>query len=188
VEDQAGFRMIYEDLLAHEGYAVFTAGDGELGWDMIREKKPSLVLLDLGLPKVDGFEVLRRMRADPETKGIPVIIFSVMGEPNDIKKAMEMGANDYTIKGFYTPLQILSKIKSQLIQVEPMKKTVSYKIPLKPGGKEAAQFMEELDLPPGYGCPVCNVEMVLEMFPDHVREGTHWFISRLVCPQCEKSV
>ena len=188
VEDQAGFRMIYEDLLVHEGYAVITAGDGELGWELIKGKKPSLVLLDLGLPKVDGFEVLRRMRADPEAKAIPVIIFSVMGEPNDIKKAMDMGANDYTIKGFYTPMQILSKIKSQLIQVEPIRKTTSYKIPLMAGGEELAKLQEELGLTRGYQCPGCGVDMALELFPDHLREGTHWFTARLVCPKCGKTV
>ncbi len=186
VEDQAGFRMIYEDLLAHEGYAVITAGDGELGWEMVKEKKPNLVLLDLGLPKMDGFEVLRRMRADAETKAIPVIIFSVMGEPNDIKKAMELGANDYTIKGFYTPMQILSKIKSQLIQIEPVRTVSSYKIGMKTG-KDSAKLLAEMGLQ-GCQCPDCEVEMELELFPDHVRAGTHWFHTRLICPQCGKPV
>jgi DNA-binding response OmpR family regulator len=188
VEDQVGFRLIYEDLLVHEGYEVITAEDGEKGWELVKEKKPSLVLLDLGLPKVDGFEVLRRMRADPEMKTIPVIIFSVMGEQSDVKKAMEMGANDYTIKGFYTPRQILSKIKSQLILFEPMKDIVPYRILVKTGGPEVVKFQEEIGLTHGYQCPHCDVEMELEMFPDHIREGSHWFSSRLVCPKCGKSV
>jgi DNA-binding response OmpR family regulator len=188
VEDQVGFRMIYEDLLADAGYQVICAEDGETGWKLAKEKKPSLVLLDLGLPKVDGFEVLHRMREDPETKAIPVIIFSVMGEQANVKKAMDMGANDYTIKGFYTPRQILSKIKSQLILFEPMQDGAPYKIPVTAGGEEAAKFQEEIGLTQGYQCPHCKVEMVLEMFPDHVRDGTHWFTSRLACPQCGKAV
>ena len=187
VEDQVGFRMIYEDLLVDAGYEVISAEDGETGWEMAKEKKPRLVLLDLGLPKVDGFEVLRRMREDAETKAIPVIIFSVMGEQANVKRAMDMGANDYTIKGFYTPRQILSKIKSQLILFEPMQDVAPYRIPVRAGGLEAAKFQEEIGLTHGYQCPQCNVEMVLEMFPDHVREGTHLFTSRLACPQCRKS-
>jgi CheY-like chemotaxis protein len=188
VEDQAGFRMIYEDLLTDAGYEVICAEDGEVGWNLAKERKPSLVLLDLGLPKVDGFEVLRRMRADSETKEIPVIIFSVMGEQTNVKKAMEMGANDYAIKGFYTPRQILSKIKSQLIPLEMTQDVVPYKIPVKAGGPEAAKFQDGIGLTHGYQCPHCDVEMVLEMFPDYVREGSHWFTSRLICPQCEKAV
>jgi DNA-binding response OmpR family regulator len=92
--------------------------DGEEGWETAKQKKPDLILLDLGLPKMDGFEVLRRIREDPETKKIPVIIFSVIGEQKDIQKALEMGANDYTVKGFYTPREILGKIKSVLTQAD----------------------------------------------------------------------
>jgi DNA-binding response OmpR family regulator len=188
VEDQAGFRMIYEDLLINAGYEAICAEDGEVGWNLAKEKKPSLVLLDLGLPKVDGFEVLRRMRADSETKDIPVIIFSVVGEQANVKKAMDMGANDYAIKGFYTPRQILSKIKSQLIPLETTQDIGSYKIAVKGGGVEAAKFQDDIGLTHGYQCPHCDVEMVLEMFPDYVREGSHWFTSRLICPRCEKAV
>jgi len=180
--------MVYTDLLTDAGYEVICAEDGEAGWNLAKEKKPSLVLLDLGLPKIDGFEVLRRMRDDSETKAIPVIIFSVMGEQSNVKKAMDMGANDYAIKGFYTPRQILSKIKSQLIPFETMQDVASYKIPLKAGAVEVAMFQDAIGLTNGYQCPHCNVEMVLEMFPDYVREGSHWFTSRLICPHCEKAV
>ena len=118
VEDQEGFRRIYQDVLNADGYEVLTAMDGEEGWETAKQNKPDLILLDLGLPKMDGFEVLRRIREDPETKKIPVIIFSVIGEQKDIQKALEMGANDYTVKGFYTPREILGKIKSVLTQAD----------------------------------------------------------------------
>jgi two-component system, OmpR family, alkaline phosphatase synthesis response regulator PhoP len=188
VEDQEGFRRIYKDVLNADGYEVLTAEDGEAGWEMAKQKKPGLVLLDLGLPKVDGFEVLRRMREDAETKNIPVIIFSVMGEQKDIKKALGMGANDYTVKGFYTPRQILSKVKSLLTQADMKKNATAYKLLIKPGREDAAKLQEEIGLTNGYECSECKVELTLEMFPDYVREGGHWFSSRLVCPKCGKSV
>ncbi|HTC19399.1 MAG TPA: response regulator, partial [bacterium] len=128
VEDQQGFRRIYHDVLVNDGYEVMEAQDGEEGWNMVKEHKPNLVLLDLGLPKVDGFEVLKRIRADAETKHIPIIIFSVLGEQKDVKKGLEMGANDYTVKGFYTPRQILSKIKGLMTQVEVKKSVNSYNL------------------------------------------------------------
>lgn len=186
VEDQKGFRTIYEDVLVHAGYEVTAAEDGEKGWRLSKEKKPDLVLLDLGLPVIDGFEVLRRMRADSETQNIPVIIFSVMGEQNSVKKAMEMGANDYTIKGFYTPMQILSKIKGQLIQVASIKAVAPFQIPLVEGGGDAAKLQKEIGLKEGCRCAHCGGGMKLEMFPDHLHNDSHWFSSRLICSQCGK--
>ena len=186
VEDQQGFRRIYEDVLTSEGYKVLTAEDGEKGWNLAREKRPHLVLLDLGLPVMDGFEVLKRMRADEATKPIPVIIFSVMGEEKDIKKAMEMGANDYTVKGFYTPRQILSKIKGLIAGVERHQTPKSFRMLFQERGGDALKLQEELGLVRGYRCPSCDVEMALDMFPDHVKDGGHWFLSRLICPQCGK--
>ena len=131
VEDQQGFRRIYHDVLANEGYEVLEAEDGEAGWQMVKANKPQLVLLDLGLPILDGFEVLKRVRGDAETKHIPVIIFSVLGEQKDVKKGLELGANDYTVKGFYTPRQILSKIKSLMSQVDQKRTINSYKLKVK---------------------------------------------------------
>ena len=187
VEDQEGFRNVYEDVLSNDGYAVLLAEDGQAGWDLAKEKKPNLILLDLGLPKMDGFEVLRRLKADPETKAIPVIIFSVMGEQKDIKRALDMGANDYTVKGFYTPRQILSKIKTLVTQVETKKGLNTYRIQIKEGKTDALKLQEEIGLTGGYQCPQCAVELELELFPDYVREGGHWFSGRLICPSCEKS-
>ncbi len=187
VEDQEGFRNVYEDVLTNDGYEVLLAEDGQLGWDLAKEKKPNLILLDLGLPKLDGFEVLRRLRDDPETKTIPVIIFSVMGEQKDIKKALDMGANDYTVKGFYTPRQILSKIKTLVTRVETKNGANSYKVQIKEDKTDADKLREEIGLTGGYQCPNCMVELVLELFPDYVREGGHWFSGRLICPSCDKS-
>ena len=186
VEDQMGFRRIYEDVLQSDGYQVLAAEDGEKGWEMAREKKPDLVLLDLGLPKMDGFEVLRRIRDDHETNGIPVIIFSVMGEEKDIKKALEMGANDYTVKGFYTPSQILSKIRGLISTIPTQNTEISYKLPIQEGSKEALRLRDAIGLNSGYRCPQCGGEIVVELFPDFVREGGHWFSGRLACPACGK--
>ncbi len=118
VEDQAGFRRIYHDILESEGYEVLEAQDGEEGLRMVKSLKPQLVLLDLGLPKIDGFEVLKQIREDAGTSRTPVLIFSVLGDPMDVKRGLELGANDYTVKGFYTPRQVLGKIKNLMGQAE----------------------------------------------------------------------
>jgi len=185
VEDQQGFRRVYHDVLASDGYDVLEAEDGEAGWAMIREKKPHVVLLDLGLPKLDGFEVLKRAKADPETKAIPIIIFSVLGEQKDVKKGLEMGASDYTVKGFYTPRQILSKIKNLMNQVEVKKSVNSYKLKVMETREDAVKLQTEIGIS-GYQCPQCNVDLVLEIFPDYVRNEGHWFTAHFTCPKCAR--
>jgi DNA-binding response OmpR family regulator len=187
VEDQQGFRRIYHDVLQNEGYDVLEAQDGEEGWQMAKEKKPNLVLLDLGLPKIDGFEVLKRIRADAETANIPVIIFSVLGEQKDLKKGLEMGANDYTVKGFYTPKQILSKIKHLMSQVDVQNSVNSYKVRIHDNREDAAKLWNEIGLTNGYQCPHCKSDMSLELFPDYVRNEGHWFTAHFICAKCGKS-
>lgn len=187
VEDQQGFRRIYHDVLVNDGYEVIEAQDGLEGWEMVKNQKPHLVLLDLGLPGMDGFEVLKHIRGDGETKHIPVIIFSVLGEQKDVKKGLELGANDYTVKGFYTPRQILSKIKNLMNQVEVKKNVNSYKLKIQEAKEDAAKLQSEIGLSSGYQCPHCQVDMSLELFPDYVRNEGHWFTAHFICGKCGRT-
>lgn len=186
LEDQRGFRRVYRDVLEQDGYEVLEAADGEEGWETILNQKPSLVLLDLGLPLVDGFKVLEKMRRSEQTKDIPVIIFSVLGEPRDVKKALEMGANDYSVKGFYTPRQVLSKIKDLLKQTSHQNNLNSYQLVVNPERKSAGRLEEDLGLQDGLKCPDCNEAMQAEFFPDYARADGHWFAARFVCSGCKK--
>jgi phosphoserine phosphatase RsbU/P len=186
VEDQPGFRRIYHDVLESDGYEVLEAQDGEEGWNMVKSRKPNLVLLDLGLPKIDGYEVLKRIRADAETQTIPVIIFSVLGDQKDVKKGLELGANDYTVKGFYTPRQILSKIKGLMNEVVVKPKINSFKLKIQHSQEDAPQLQGEIGLSSDFRCPHCGVEMALEIFPDYVKSEGHWFTAHFTCPKCGK--
>lgn len=118
IEDEPGFRRTYSDLFVHLGHKVLEAENGRLGWEVARQEKPSLILLDLVMPEMDGYEVLQKIRGEELTKEIPVIIFSVLGEQNDIQKALELGANDYIIKGFYSPGEVVKKIGQFLAQAD----------------------------------------------------------------------
>jgi DNA-binding response OmpR family regulator len=186
LEDQKGFRRVYRDVLEQDGYAVLEATNGEEGWDIILEQKPSLVLLDLGLPVLDGFQVLEKMRRSDQTKDIPVIIFSVLGEPKDVQKALQMGANDYTVKGFYTPRQVLSKIKDLLKNSHRQNTVTSYRLMVQNDLKSAPRMGQDLGLTDGCRCPECSTPMEAEFFPDYARADGHWFAARFVCPVCEK--
>jgi DNA-binding response OmpR family regulator len=186
IEDQRGFRKVYRDVLIDDGYDVLEATNGEEGWEMIIANSPNLILLDLGIPVLDGFQVLEKIRRSNQTKDIPVIIFSVLGEPKDVKKALEMGANDYTVKGFYTPRQILSKIKNLINHAGSNPGVNSYRIRIDKEGPAALNLQEDLGLANGFLCPECGSTLEVEFFPDYARADGHWFASRLVCAQCNK--
>jgi len=114
VEDDKFLRELISQKLATEGYDVIEAVDGDKGIEKIRTEKPDMVLLDLIIPGIDGFEVLAKMKADPGTANIAVIVLSNLGQKDDIEKGLEMGANDYLIKAHFTPGEIVEKIQQIL--------------------------------------------------------------------------
>jgi len=111
VEDDKFLRELMVQKLQKEGYNIVEAVDGEEGIKKVKEEKPGLVLLDLILPGIDGFEVLSRIKADSEVSQIPVIILSNLGQREDVERGMALGAADYLIKAHFTPGEIIEKIK-----------------------------------------------------------------------------
>lgn len=114
VEDDQFLRSLAAKRLEKAGFVVTMAVDGESAMNVALESKPALVLLDLLLPGKDGFEVLRELRANEATKGVPVIIFSNLGRQEDIQKARELGANDFLIKANFTLDDLTQKVNEAL--------------------------------------------------------------------------
>jgi DNA-binding response OmpR family regulator len=184
IEDQPGFRRIYHDVLEREGFEVLEAEDGESGWELVKTQKPDLVILDLVLPKIHGYEVLKKIRADETTEDIPVIIFSVLGEQEDIQRGLELGANDHMIKGFNSSRELLSKIRALLTKTDIKNHIVSYRLLIKKE-KDAADLERDFGLRL-FQCPYCNTPMLLELTPDYTRSDGHWFFAHFVCPKCNR--
>jgi len=111
IEDDKFLRELIGQKLLKEGYDIVEAVDGEKGIKSIKDEKPDLVLLDLILPGMDGFEVLTKIKEDAGIAQIPVIILSNLGQKDDIEKGLKMGAVDYLIKAHFTPGEIIDKIK-----------------------------------------------------------------------------
>jgi len=109
VEDDKFLRELIVKKLSNEGYDVLEAADGEQGLQQIKDARPELVLLDLILPGIDGFEVLSQKREDPFAASIPVIILSNLGQKEDVDKGLNLGATDYLIKAHFTPEKLLRK-------------------------------------------------------------------------------
>jgi len=113
VEDDAFLREICSKKLTKEGYTVYEAIDGEQALEGVKQIKPDIVLLDIILPAIDGFQILNEIRSnfDKAISKVPVIMLSNLGQDDDIKKAMDMGADDYLVKAHFTTEEIVTKIK-----------------------------------------------------------------------------
>jgi two-component system, OmpR family, response regulator BaeR len=114
VEDDPFLIDIYSEKFKLAGFEAETVGDGERTLEKIREKKPDLVMLDLVLPHIDGWEILRQIKKDPELSAIPVIVFSNLGQKSDIENGLALGAAKYLIKSQYTPSEVVDEIKKIL--------------------------------------------------------------------------
>ena len=187
IEDDSGFRRTYSDVLTADGYTVVTAEDGEQGLTMVRTEKPDVVLLDLILPKLPGFEVLKRIRADAEIKDTIVLILSVMGEQTQIQKGLELGANDYTVKGFYKPIEVLGKIQALLSQPGIKKQTDVYNLFVKETRGDVSKLRSNTGWTKVFTCAICNEEMQLVLTPDFSHSDAHWFSAHFTCPICGRS-
>lgn len=118
IEDDRFLRDLLSRKLQDEKFEVVTAIDGEEGLKKTEEEKPDLVLLDLILPSMNGFEVLKEIKKNPRLSAIPIIILSNLGQKEDVERALTGGAEDYLIKANFTLDEILEKIKKYLTQSE----------------------------------------------------------------------
>ena len=114
VEDDFFLRSLMTKKLTLEGYEVIEAENGRIALNELEKNDIDLVLLDLIMPEVDGFEVLETISKNPELTKIPVIVLSNLGQKEKIDKAKSLGAKDYIIKAHFTPGEVVEKIKKQL--------------------------------------------------------------------------
>lgn len=114
VEDDVFLSGIYQKKFEMEGYKVTIADNGEKALIEAKKKKPDIIMLDILLPKLDGFAVLAKLKADNEVKDIPVILLTNLGQKDDVEKGLQMGAVDYLIKAHFKPSEVVDKIKGVL--------------------------------------------------------------------------
>ncbi len=110
IEDESALQKTLGEILSQQGYEVLSALNGEVGLKLAQSKKPDLILLDLILPKIHGFDVLKKIKDNPETREIPVIVLTNLESIEDIKKAMELGATTYLVKANYSLKELTIKI------------------------------------------------------------------------------
>lgn len=114
IEDEPNLQKAIGELLKQEGYEIFGALDGEAGLEAAKKEEPDLILLDLILPKKDGFEVLKELKADEKLKNTPVIILTNLEGTGDVEKALDLGATTYLVKANYELDDVLNIVKNNL--------------------------------------------------------------------------
>jgi DNA-binding response OmpR family regulator len=114
IEDEEILISVLEKKLSKAGYDVLIARDGEEGLRIMREVWPDLILLDVVLPRVGGFEVMEEMNKNSALKRIPVIIISNSGQPVELDRALRLGAKDWLIKTEFDPQEVVNKVMKQI--------------------------------------------------------------------------
>jgi len=114
VEDDTFLVGMYKTKFDLEGFEVVTAEDGQKGLDLAGKENPDIILLDVLMPKMDGFSVLEKLKADAKTKKIPVILLTNLGQKEDVQKGLDRGAAGYLIKAHFMPSEVVDKIKKIL--------------------------------------------------------------------------
>jgi|SRR3989344_3103778 len=114
VEDDPSILEMYTLKFTEEGYDIKTAEDGAAGLDLVKKELPKIVLLDIILPKLDGFSVLEEIKKDPKIKDIIVLLLSNLGQDSDKEKGKKLGAVDYCVKADLTPQQLVEKVREYI--------------------------------------------------------------------------
>ena len=114
IEDEATLQKALQEVLVAEGYDILSALDGSRGIEMAREENPDLILLDIILPKMDGFEVLGELKSEEKTESIPVIILTNLSDISDIQKALDLGATTYLVKADFSLEDVIKKVEDTL--------------------------------------------------------------------------
>lgn len=114
IEDDSFLISMYTTKFELENFEVVAAEDGEKGLGLAVKEKPDIILLDILLPKMNGFEVLKELKNNKETSPIPVILLTNLSQKNEIEQGLALGAQDYLIKAHFMPSEVMDKIKKVL--------------------------------------------------------------------------
>lgn len=115
IEDDPFMVRMYQTKFENDGYDVKTAFNGEEGLDLAEKELPNVILLDIMMPQMDGFEVLKKLKANSKTRDIPVFLLTNLGgEEQDIQKGKALGAEDYLVKSRLQPKEVIDRIKEVL--------------------------------------------------------------------------
>ena len=182
VEDSKAIQQMYRNKLMMEQFAVVTADNGMEAIKALSLSKPDIILLDLMMPIMDGYKVLQVVKTDQKFKDLPVLVFSAKGQPDEVEKALSLGASGFIVKSVTKPNEVVERIRAVLSQKPVEQKVSHYTVEIKETIYDAKKLSDDFKLN-GFICRSCNVPMLLDLIPDFSHE-TPWFTGKFYCPRC----
>jgi response regulator RpfG family c-di-GMP phosphodiesterase len=131
---------------------------------------------------MDGYKVLQVVKTDQKFRDIPVLVFSAKGQPDEVEKALNLGAAGYIVKSITKPNDVVDKIRGVLSQKPAEQKVSHYSVEIRDEAYHAKKLAEDFNLN-GFKCPFCQGTMLLDLIPDFSHE-TPWFTGKFFCPRC----
>lgn len=183
IDDNAQIRSINATRLKAAGYAVTEGGDGVECLKLLKAEQPDLVVLDLMMPVMDGFKVLQMVKLNPQTSCIPILVLSGRGQPEEIEKALKLGANDFLVKMRTNPNILLEKVQKALTATCQEGRIPHYQLAIKEQIFDAHILARDFVLPPDFHCQKCGGPLLLELIPDFSHQEP-WFTGHFVCTNC----
>ena len=182
VEDSKAIQQMYRNKLMMEQFAVVTADNGMEAIKALSLSKPDIILLDLMMPIMDGYKVLQVVKTDQKFKDLPVLVFSAKGQPDEVEKALSLGATGFIVKSVTKPNEVVERIRAVLSQKPVEQKVSHYTVEIKETIYDAKKLSDDFKLN-GFVCQSCNVPMLLDLIPDFSHEAP-WFTGKFYCPRC----
>ncbi len=183
VEDSKVIQQMYRSKLVLEQFTVITADNGMEAIKKLSEETFDIILLDLMMPIMDGYKVLQVVKTDPKLSKIPVLVFSAKGQPEEVEKAISLGAIGYVIKATTKPNEVVEQIKKILSQKTVVHEVAQYILDIKQDVYDAKKLASDFKLN-NFICQKCQSPMLLKLIPDFSHEEA-WFSGRFFCQKCQ---
>lgn len=184
VEDEDLIRDTYARRLSHEGYAVAEARNGREALAQARQGVPQLILLDVMLPDISGFEVLKALRSDQRFLGVPVVLFTNLSQHMDKHQAARLGATDYLVKSEVSPGEVVGKVRALLAEMAGQRPIANFRLYVDADRGDAAALAALLGYPRDLRCRKCQTTMVVQLYGDFSDPWSRSFRVRVRCPSC----
>jgi len=167
----------YKENLKTGGFQAFVAEDGNVALELIKKEKPDLIIADVQLPAIGGFELLERLKQEDDTKKIPVMIFSNAGGEEDRKKAMELMVTDFIVGFMHSPRDVFAKVRSYFGEQK------RYVVELSPDEESLKQLAKDIGYNETLRCSSCDGYLSLQLLRD-LKAGERHFAISLICKRC----
>ena len=174
-------RETYIEVFKSENFEVLSAKNGKEAFNLAKDELPDIVLADIALSKMGGFELLQAIRKEPSTRIIPVIIFTQIERKKDRMKAIELEAKDFVSSATVTPAEVVRRVRIALGEQK------TYRIFPQKHLYDAKELITDLGYTYDFKCPDCGNDLVFHLIRD-LSKGKKYFILSVICPKCNKEI